>query len=426
MQTQTKTPWLFRSSIFKAFEGYQVLDTKENTDKMEIRVILEKKRDGERLCHCCSTALQGNKDYYPSRIRHLRIFGFLVWVEFRREKAWCPECKKNRSEKVSFLSEWSPHLSEEMALWINRLSEITSIVSISRLESIDKMACYQVDKAILQRMAEGYKIPDVTRISVDEVYARRTKEEGEDRDDLFLTVIVDLKTHKVIWVTKSRKKRALDEFFELFGKEACKEIKVVAADQHQGYADSVKEYCPQATLVWDRFHLVQNFNKALNEDRKIELASQRKNSEARELLQGKHRHIFLTKADRRTKAQQQHIDDVMKRNEKMAKLELIKEHFFKVFDSDNVEDVFLMMAECYQWALEVKAENVWKFIASIRHEKSFLNYFAERVTTAISEGINNVIKALKRVAFGYKDMDYFKLKILQRCGYLNSKYTSAA
>lgn len=100
-------------------------------------------------------------------------------------------------------------------------------------------------------MLQGYRIPKVTQIAVDEVYARSKKQQKEDetRDDLFLTVIIDLKTRRVIWVSHSRRKEALDDFFKLIGAEACNDIKVVAADQHDSYAVSVREYCPNATLV---------------------------------------------------------------------------------------------------------------------------------------------------------------------------------
>src|SRR5260370_36811664 len=93
---------------------------------------------------------------------------------------------------------------------------------------------------------------------------------NETRDDLFLTVIVDLETHRVIWVSQSRKKEALDEFFQILGEKGCQGIRVVATDQHRGYGASVEQHCPNATVVWDRFHLVQQFNEALNEDRRYE------------------------------------------------------------------------------------------------------------------------------------------------------------
>ena len=114
------------------------------------------------------------------------------------------------------------------------------------------MTCYRVDKFILNRLLQGYEIPEVTHISVDEVYARSKKQqkEHETRDDLFLTVIVDLKTHKVIWVSQSRRKEALDTFFAMIGEEGCEKIKVVATDQHEGYNRSVKEHCKHAKVYF--------------------------------------------------------------------------------------------------------------------------------------------------------------------------------
>jgi transposase len=167
---------------------------------------------------------------------------------------------------------------------------------VLKLESVDKMSCYRVDRYILARLLQGYNIPKVTHISVDEVYARSKKQQkkGETRDDLFLTVIVDQRTRKVIWVSHSRRKEALDTFFELLGEEACKQIKVVATDQHDGYNQSVREYCPQGKVVWDKFHLLQHFNEALNDERKIEFEKAKESGhDMMGLIRGQFRFLFL-------------------------------------------------------------------------------------------------------------------------------------
>ena len=114
----------------------------------------------------------------------------------------------------------------ELAWWINQLTEVTTVLAASRLESLEiKMACYRVDKYILMRLLQGYKIPKITEISVDEVYARGPLQlkAGENRDDLFLTVIVDIKTHKAIWVSKSRRREALDESFSSYRRRRLSE-----------------------------------------------------------------------------------------------------------------------------------------------------------------------------------------------------------
>jgi transposase len=315
-------------------------------------------------------------------------------------------------------------VTRDLGWWINRLTEITSVLAVSRLESLDKQTCYNVDYDILTKMLQAYKIPDVTKISVDEVYARSKKQqkENETRDDLFLTVVVDIITHKVIWVSGSRRKEALDEFFKIIGPERCSKIEVVATDQHEGYAASVREYCPNATQVWDRFHLVQKFNDALNEDRREELLNIDPEGNMGDLMNNKYRFVFTQRSYNRSELDKKHIDEVARLNKKMANMEIIKERFHSVFNCTSIDTAQIAMAEVYQWAFEAKARNIFKWITSIRKEATFWNYFLYKVTTGVSEGINRAIKGLKWQAYGYKDMQYFKLKIMQKVGYLNSKF----
>lgn len=409
---------------FRAFQGFSVLDIKESVVAKEMEIVLEKVPDKVHLCSCCGERLGAMEGRYWVKARHLRCFGWNVTVGFWREKRQCARCKKARSELIEWLCPTSPHLTLELAWWINRMSEVSSVMSVSRLESVDKMACYKVDHYVLRRMLEGYEIPKVRRISVDEVYARSKKQmaKTENRDDLFLTVVVDQDTHKVIWVSQSRRKEALDQFFELLGPEACQGIEVVATDQHEQYAASVREHCPQATLVWDRFHIVQTFNDALNEERKGELAKIDPEGAMGDLMNGKYRYLFLTRASQRSAPDKRHIDEVMRLNGRMAKLELIKEHFHRMFNERDPVRAGIMLGECYEWAWQINATAVIDWILRIRDQEYFWNYWKCRLTTSVSEGINRAIKGLKWQAYGYKNMAYFALKIMQKCGYLNHRY----
>lgn len=409
--------------IFRNFPGYKVIDIKEFIPRRHMQVWLESEPERRRLCNQCGELLGVKKDQYLVKAKHLKAFNWTVEICFFREKRHCVNCKKIRSEWVDFICPTSPHMTLELAWWINRLSEITTVLQVARLESVDKMACYKVDKYILQRLLQGYEIPKVTHISVDEVYARSPvqQKDGETREDLFLTVVIDHRTHKVIWVSQSRRKEALDTFFEMIGSDACRDIKVVTCDQHRGYAESVAQYCPEADLVWDRFHLVQQFNEALNNERKLEW-DKTGDPEGDDLMSGKYRYIFLTKAKNRSAQDRRHIDEVMGRNMKLSKLELIKEHYHKIFDQQDEQVAQNMLCECYDWAKEAKAYFLVKYFWSLFDRKELMNYFKHKLTSGVSEGVNRAIKTLKWVAYGYKDMVYFALKIMQKCGYLNSKH----
>lgn len=406
------------------FQGFSVKDIKEFITDMRVEVHLERKPDNKPLCCRCAEPLGHYHDQYQRKVKHLKLFNFDVTVHFFTEKRHCPNCNKTRSELIEWLCPTSPHLTMDLAWCVNRLTEIATVKQVATLKSIDKMTCYRIDKYILSSLLQGYKIPDVTHIAVDEVYARsaQQQEDDETRDDLFFTVIVDLRTHKVIWISKSRRQEALDTFFEIIGHDACEKIQVVATDQHDGYGASVKQYCKNAKLVWDRFHLVQRFNEIINDERKSEADRVAGREHYRDLLKGKNKWIFLKKASSRNASEVQHINEVLYLNDKMAKLELIKERYHQMFDCETAEEAELVLYEIYQWACQLECWEMMKYFMHLRDSQEFWNYFSHRFTTSVVEGINRGIKTLKWVAYGYKDMAYFALKIMQKFGYLNHKY----
>jgi len=314
-------------------------------------------------------------------------------------------------------------LTQEYAWWLGRMWEIAAVSRVAELVGMGGKGLWLLDLRRMQRMLQYYRIPEVKRISVDEVYARKKRRDSDDqRDDRFFTVISDLDTHRVIWVVESRRQKALDQFFALIGKEACSKIELVACDQHEAYSASAKSHCPNAVVVWDRFHLMQAFEEAVNETRK-ELHLESPDAESRRLSRGQYRFLFLKKASRRTETERQHINDVLSLNDRFAKLEIIKERMLTFFDQPSEQAAKQVYDEIGEWIWQAGFTPLMRWHRNLELGWSTLkNYFTHKVTSALSEGINNVIKALKRRAYGYKNMDYFKLKIMQVCRYLNSRY----
>lgn len=405
------------------FENYNVSDIREFLTDGRIDIYLDRNFKFEPICHRCQEKMGAKRGSHFMKLETLPIFGLRVFLHFRRYKFDCGKCKKARSEYVPFLAEETPHLSKEYAWWIGRLCEITPVSRAAELISLNGTTVWRVDFNRMLRLLTNYKIPSVRRISVDEVYARRKKkDEKEDRDERFFTVVSDLDTHRVIWVSFSRKKKALDEFFKIIGADACKQIEVVAADQHEAFAASAKEYCPQAILVWDRFHLMQNFEVSVNEVRK-NLCADSAHNEVKRLARGKYKYLFLKKANRRTDDEKTHLNEVMKLNQGFYKLELIKEKMLSFFDQPDLDSAKLVFEEVGDWIYQEGFIPLMDWYKKIEKGwETLKNYFKYRVTSALSEGINNVIKTLKRKAYGYRNMNYFRLKIMQVCGYLNSRY----
>jgi transposase len=408
----------------KAFPGYEVIDLKEYLKELRIEIYLGRLEDKKMCCHRCGHAMHVERGKYAVKIEGMPIMGCRVWIHFWRHKGHCSKCKKARSEDLDFVSKETPHLTTDFAWWTGRMCEIAAISRVAELLQLDETTTWRLDFNRMKRMLAHYKIPQIRKISVDEVYARKKpKYPGENRNDRFFTVVSDLETRKVIWVSEGRSKEALSQFFILIGKEASEKIKVVAADQFDGFAKAVKEHCPNATLVWDRFHVMQIFEEAVNETRKELHSEQAKGSELSRLTRGKFRYMFMKKAIRRTPEEKTHIDDVLRANALFAKLELIKERMMYFFDQATEAEGKKIFEEVGDWIFQAGFKPLMQWHKNLEKGWSTLrNYFTYRVTSALSEGHNNVIKMLKRRAFGYRNMEYFRLKIMQTCGYLNARF----
>lgn len=405
------------------FSKHETIDVKEYLSDRYVELHLRRKPEEEMLCGRCGDGLEPGHGSYLVKIQHMPMFMNHCWLVFRRQKGYCKSCKKIRSEGLDFLSPDTPHKTLEYAWWIGRLCEIAPVHEVAEVMSESSATAWRLDYKRMKRMLGKYNIPRAKRICVDEVYVRKKPKPGETRDDRFFTVVCDLDTRRVIWVSSSRRKEALDEFFLIIGKKACEEIEVVATDLHEGYGASVREHCPQATQVWDRFHIMQIFDEAVNETRKGLHEEASRGSEQKRLSRGKFRFMFLKKASKRTKEESDHFDKIVSENQYFLRLEIIKEAMHEFFNARDLDDAKTVFENIGDWIWQAGFEPLMKWYENLeKHWSTLKNYFKHRVTSALSEGMNNVIKTLKRAGYGYRNMHYFKLKILQRCGYLNSKY----
>ena len=403
------------------FAGYKVRHLKVGEN--DVRVYLDRLDGKPMLCHRCGTPIKGVRNKQRRRIEDLRMLEKRTFVTFTQYQGRCPTCHKIRLESIDFVSQESPSLTRRYAFLLAQLCEIAPVSRAAQLMGHNQMTLWRADFERMQRLFQHYKLPqDLTHLSVDEVYAKSHHEEDENRSDRFFTIITDLRSRKPIWIEQSRSRHALDTFFEKLGPEACAQIQVVATDQHEEYTRSIKDNCANAVQVFDRFHLMRIFEEAINDARK-RLYKMLPQPEVRKLAKGKYRFVFLKAASRRSPEEKLHIEKVMKDNEAFYRLELIKERMISFFDEESADAAEKVFLEIKKWIWDSGVPELKKWWSKTAgHWDTIANYFTFRVTTAVSEGVNNVIKSLKRTAFGYRNMEYFRLKILQRCGYLNSKY----
>ncbi len=117
---------IYLPQVFRSFQGFDVEDIKEWRVERRLEIVLTKSADKTHICSRCGGPLGPQDGRYRVRAHHMRIMSWQVVVVFWREKRHCAGCKKIRSERVDFICETTPHVTKDLAYWINRLSEITS------------------------------------------------------------------------------------------------------------------------------------------------------------------------------------------------------------------------------------------------------------------------------------------------------------
>jgi transposase len=350
------------------------------------------------------------------RVEDLPLCGKRVFLYLPKRKVRCSNDGKIRVEEHDVLR---GRFTRRFAKRVSHLTSITTNKEAGWFLNLDDEVVYRIDRGLLEELAleKLSPVPAPVHISVDEVAWQKWHK--------YVTNVVDIDLRKVIWNHNGRGKKTMDAFFSELGKENSEQIEAAACDGARGYLSSIKQHAKNALIVLDHFHVKSYLNDALDTVRKSELRKARedKNSDLADLLHCRKRFILLQ--GKPTKRQRNVLEQLADLNETVYRAMLLKEQFLEIYRADSRKTA---QAGLRQWITEAFASRIPAFIALalkfFRKRHFILNFFLMRVTSAISEGINNKIKRLKRMAYGYKDVDYFLLKIHQHCGLLSPRLST--
>jgi transposase len=396
---------------------YKITDILRETKK-DIHIKIEPYKKKKFICSGCGQVHKiGQHGLEESTVEDLPIFEKRVYLHITKRRYKCPVDKATHIEEVSWLKKWS-RVTKRFAQHVNRLTAITTNEEAGWFLGLDDEAVYRIDKEMLQEQYDKRLVPPPAAInlSVDEVSYKKYHR--------YLTNVVDTDERAVIWNDKGRKTEVLDRYYVGIGQDNCNRIESVALDGARTFISSTSKYALNALIVYDKFHIMQKLNWAVDMTRKQELRKARKedNDELIELINCRQRFILLKKRENLTDKQSDYLQRLCEINEPIYKAMLLKESFLKVYDCDSPEEAEGYLENWIKDALSSAVET-FRIIAQSFKEKLqyIINWFKKKISSAISEGINNKIKRLKRMAYGYKDVEYFKLKIHQHCGLLNPR-----
>jgi transposase len=384
-------------------------------DQTSLYFLLKPLEETLPVCSGCGSGYPLNRVHQTGQVvvEDLALAGKRVFLYLPKRKVICMEDGRSRVEEFEWLR---GRFTKRYADQVNRLTAITTNQEAGWYLGLDDEVVYRIDRRNLEALAleKLDPVPVPKYMSVDEVAWQKWHK--------YVTNVVDIEQRKVIWNHNHRGKEVLAGFYKALGPPGCQKIKGVASDGAQGFLSATQEYAPQALIVLDHFHVKSYLNDAVDTVRKEELkkARQQNNQELSQVLHCNKRFILLQ--NKVSSKQQNLLDQLAGLNETVYEAMLLKEQFLSVYQASNWKTARINLRA---WIVAAIRSQIPAFVELgfkfFRKRHFVLNYFRLKITTAVSEGINNKIKRLKRMAYGYRDVKYFLLKIHQHCGLLNPR-----
>lgn len=323
----------------------------------------------------------------------------VLCVRVRRFK--CRRCGHVFQESVPFVK-GNRHYSRRFADYAVELLKVCTIKSVASLLSVGWDTVKRIHKEYLRRRYSPPSLKGVRNIGIDEFSVRRGVE--------YRTIVVDLDTGRIIHVGKGRGGDALVPFWKRVRRHGIT-IRNVATDMSPAFVASVLSNAPEATLVFDRFHVVKLMNDTLDDIRRT-LYRHERSVMRRRVLMGT-RYLLLKNAEDifdgkyRTR-----LDNALAMNEPLSKAYYLKESLRRIWMKPDKDEA---RRELYDWveqARNAKVPQLARMAATVMaHRTGILAWYDGHFSTAKVEGINNKIKVLKRNAYGFRDDKYFKLRL---------------
>lgn len=380
--------------------GYRVWRHEVDERARTLKLWVRRKRGNQKLvCSGCGRAVKEIHETYEREVRDLPCFQFLTTVVIELYRLRCPDCgvKVERVEQVPSKAPFSKRFEEA----VSEACESAPGRQVGKRFGLAASTVRAIDKRVLERWAAQRRQPPLRHLGVDELYLGRKQK--------FVTVVSNLETGEPLWIGSERTKETLDRFFrEELTPWRRQRIEAACVDMWEPFTKSILGWAPQCRIVFDKFHVMQHANQAIDEVRRAEFF--RKGGRMRGLVKGK-RWLLLTRWTNLDTGKQQLLNRLFALNRRLMKAYLLKESLERLW---TYRSPAAMRRYLDQWIGQLRWQRLTPFqkLAEmlLRHWEGLENYCHVPVRFGVVEAINANLKALLRRGRGYRDLRYLLLK----------------
>lgn len=352
-------------------------------------------------CGRCGKLTRRVHDTHSRRVRERDLFDHRVWLEVPVRRVVCPSCGV-RVEQIKWL-DGRRHMTVALRHYAEALVRVLPVKHVADLLGLHWHTVKQIDKQRLQREVTE---PDRSRLRyllMDEFALHKGHR--------YATGVSCAETQQVIWVAEGRSRAAIQPFFAWLGK-TCAQIEAVGMDMNTAFDLEVQKHCPRAAVVYDLFHVVAKFGREVIDRVRVDQANQlREDRPARRVIK-RSRWLLLRNRQNLSAEQVVHLDELLAVNQPLTTVYLLKTQLKELWYAPSVTIARQRWTEWYRMAMESGLKPLMAFARRLKpYLKGIIASARFRLQTSVLEGMNNRIKVIKRMAYGYRDTEYFFLKI---------------
>jgi transposase len=323
-------------------------------------------------------------------------------VEIRR--VFCRRCQKVKQEKLDWLAD-SPFYSKRFAFYIGRRCRDSSLQDVAKEFHLDWKTVKALEKQYMQEQLRRAGTPGPKVIGIDEVSIRK--------GHTYRIVVSDLERKRPIWFGgEDRSEKSLDLFYEALGEKKSQGIQLAVMDMWKAFHKSTSNHALQAAILFDKFHVIRHLNEALDKVRKSEYA--RLSGKDRRFIKGQ-KYTLLSRRENLDTEGRFALRTLLKANKRLNAAYLLKESFPQLWEYKKEgwgRKFFDNWRSSLKWQRLRPFEEFAEMIESHWDGIAAFIQSEEKVSLGFVEGFNNKIRVIQRRAYGLRDEEYLRLKVL--------------
>jgi len=380
--------------------GYRVFRHEINESGKRLRLWVRRKRGNRKLvCSGCGRKFEDYHDVSEREVRDLPWSSLRTTVVVEVHRVKCPDCGV-KVERVPLLPSKAP-FSERFEDAVGEACASASARQVARRFALAESTVRAIDLRYLERWAARRKKPPVTQLGVDEIYLGKRQK--------FLTVVSNLETAEPLWFGADRKQATLDRYFETeMTPDQRRGLVAACVDMWEPFTKSILSWAPDCRIVFDKFHVMQHANQAVDEVRRAEFF--RQGQKRRQVVKGK-RWLLLTRWVNLDASRRQMLNELFALNRRVMKAYLLKESLVRLWTytyEGSAARYLNQWIDQLKWQRLKPMEDLAHML--LRHREGLLNYCRVKVRFGVVEAVNGNIKTILRRGRGYRNLRYLLLK----------------